>query len=219
MHLLGVRIGADDVASAVRAYATLLDVPPTALPAGGARFRLGRGSVDVVGGPAGLQALRLARAPDEAALEAAYGVAVTTEAAPDDIAPGPASVAIDHVVVRTTDPGRAIALWRDRLGLRLALDREFPARGLRLLFLRSAGMTLEYAAPLPPASGPALDDALYGMSYRVTDLAARRDRLLAAGIDVSQPRPGMRPGTTVVTVRSATAGVPTLLLEVDPPAQ
>lgn len=219
MHLLGVRIGADDVAGAVRAYTTLLDVPPTALPAGGARFRLGRGSVDVVAGPAGLQALRLARTPDEAPLESAHGVAITTEAAPDETAPGPASVAIDHVVVRTADPGRAIALWRDRLGLRLALDRAFPARGLRLLFLRSAGMTLEYAAPLPPTPDPARDDALYGVSYRVTDLTARCDRLLAAGIDVSRPRPGMRPGTTVVTVRSGTAGVATLLLQVDPPAQ
>jgi len=30
-------------------------------------------------------------------------------------------------------------------------------------------------------------------------------------------RPGMRPGTTVATVRSGTAGVPTLLLQVDEP--
>ena len=38
---------------------------------------------------------------------------------------------------------------------------------------------------------------------------------MAAGVDVSEPRTGMRPGTTVVTVRSGTAGVPTLLLQVD----
>ncbi len=34
-----------------------------------------------------------------------------------------------------------------------------------------------------------------------------------AGVDVSEIRMGMRPGTSVCTVRSGTAGVPTLLLE------
>ena len=37
---------------------------------------------------------------------------------------------------------------------------------------------------------------------------------LAAGFDVSPVRTGMRPGTSVATVRSETAGVPTLLLQV-----
>src|SRR5262249_54296157 len=120
----------------------------------------------------------------------------------------------DHVVVHTGDPERAIALWRDRVGLRLALDREFPARHLRLLFFRSAGITLEYTSPLPAAE-PAGVDRLYGVSYRVTDLPSRRGRRLAAEIEVSEIRPGMRPGTTVATVRSGTAGVPTLLLQLD----
>jgi hypothetical protein len=51
------------------------------------------------------------------------------------------------------------------------------------------------------------------VSYRVRDLAARRERLIAAGLDVSPVRPGMRPGTSVATVRSGTGDVPTLLLE------
>jgi hypothetical protein len=48
----------------------------------------------------------------------------------------------------------------------------------------------------------------------VSDLAARRAPLDRPGLDVSEIRPGMRPGTSVATVRSGTAGVPTLLLEV-----
>jgi hypothetical protein len=110
-----------------------------------------------------------------------------------------------------------MATWRDGGGLRLALDREFPARGLRLLFFRSNGITLEYATPLPPPDGAAGADTLWGVSYRVTDLAARRERLLAAGVDVSELRTGMKPGTTVVTVRSGTAGVPTLMIQPDTP--
>jgi catechol 2,3-dioxygenase-like lactoylglutathione lyase family enzyme len=217
MRLLGVRLGADDLPGAVHAYATLLEVPAAGLPGGGARFQLGRGSVDVAPGPTGLRALRFAAEPGDRPLAEAHGVPVLLEDAPGE--PPPVAAAIDHVVVNTADAARAIAVWRDTAGLRLALDREFPDRGLRLLFFRSAGITLEYAAPLAAGTGPARDDRLWGVSYRVTDLAARRERLLAAGVDVSAPRPGMRPGTTVASVRSGTAGVPTLLLQVDPPPQ
>lgn len=216
MRFLGVRLGADDVSETARAYATLLDVPPASLPDGGARFLLARGSVDVVPGPPQLLALRFAAEPGDERLADAHGVAVAIEEPPEE---QPAAAAIDHVVVRTADPARAVTLWRDRPGFRLALDREFADRGLRLLFFRSGGITLEYAAPLAADAAPAGDDRLWGVSYRVTDLAARRERLLAAGLDVGAPRAGMRPGTTVVTVRSGTAGVPTLLLQVDAPAQ
>jgi catechol 2,3-dioxygenase-like lactoylglutathione lyase family enzyme len=214
MRLAGVRIGSDDLAGAVAAYTTLLGVPGAPLADGGVRFALGRGSVDLFAGPPGLHALRFVAADGEPPVPAAHGVTVLTDPEPGSSEAGDA-VAIDHVVVRTAVPERAIALWRDRVGLRLALDREFPARRLRLLFFRSGGITLEYASPLPASPGPAGDDRLYGVSYRVRDLAARREVLLAAGVDVSELRPGMRPGTTVVTMRSGTAGVPTLLLELD----
>ena len=75
-------------------------------------------------------------------------------------------------------------------------------------------MTIEYANPLRPrtdaADGP---DGFYGVSYRVAGLAERRERLLAGGFDVSDIRPGMKPGTSVASVRNHTAGVPTLLIE------
>jgi catechol 2,3-dioxygenase-like lactoylglutathione lyase family enzyme len=214
MRLLGVQIGSEDPAAAVAAYRLLLDVPGTPCAGGGVRFRLGRGSVDVVAGAPGLRAVRFVSDACDAPLPAAHGIEVVVE--PDDEAPPPPepAAAIDHVVVHTTDPARAIALWRDRPGFRLALDREFPERGLRLVFFRSGGITLEYASPLPVPAGQQGDDRLHGVSYRVPDLAAQRDRLLAAGVDVSAMRRGMRPGTTVATVRSA-AGVPTLLLQVD----
>jgi catechol 2,3-dioxygenase-like lactoylglutathione lyase family enzyme len=218
MRLVGVRIGSEDLAAAVAAYGLLLDVPGTPCAGGGMRFRLGRGSVDVVAGAPGLRAVRFVSDADDAALPTAHGIEVAVEPEDDAAAPLEPAPAVDHVVVHTTDPARAIALWRDRVGLRLALDREFPDRGLRLLFFRSGGMTLEYASPLPLPAGQPTDDRFHGVSYRVPDLAARRDRLLAAGVDVSEVRRGMRPGTTVATVRSGTAGVPTLLLQVDEPA-
>jgi hypothetical protein len=54
---------------------------------------------------------------------------------------------------------------------------------------------------------------LYGISWRVADADATRARLLAGGIDVSEIRAGRRPGTRVMTVKSGTCGVPTLLIE------
>ncbi|MFN8546104.1 MAG: VOC family protein [Candidatus Binatia bacterium] len=114
--------------------------------------------------------------------------------------------------MHTPDAERAIALWRDRVGLRLALDRAFPARGLRLLFFRSAGMTLELACPLGDGVDRHGPDRLWGIAYAVADLEVERARLLAAGLDVSEARAGNKPGTRVATVRSGTLGVPTLLV-------
>lgn len=213
MLLDSVRLGVPDPDAAVRDYRLLLDVAPTTTDDGVHRFQLGRGAIEIVAGAGGIESLAFL-VPGDAPLPAVtpgvpMRVAHGTPPPHDDAAP----VAIDHVVVNSVDPARAMATWRDAAGLRLALDREFPARGLRLLFFRSNGITLEYATPLPLPDGDATPDRLWGVSYRVTDLAARRARLLAAGVDVSEARTGMKPGTTVATIRSGTAGIPTLMLQ------
>jgi catechol 2,3-dioxygenase-like lactoylglutathione lyase family enzyme len=213
MRLAGVCLGTDDLAAARRAYELLLGVAPTARNDGTLRFTLGRGSVDLVPDPS-FRALRFV-AENPAPRTTVRGVPIVTSAESEESPPVREAVAIDHVVVHTVDPDAAIAWWRDRMNLRLALDRAFPARHLRLLFFRSGGLTLEYASPLPSPVDRGGDDQIHGVSYRVTDLATRRERLVAAGVAVSELRPGMRPGTTVATVRSGTAGVPTLLLQVD----
>ena len=127
--------------------------------------------------------------------------------------------ALDHAVVRTADPDAARALYGDALGLRLALDREFPQWGARLLFFRVGGVTVELAAALGASEAPpggetdaAAGDRLWGLSWRVRDADAAHARLLACGFDVSEVRPGRRPGTRVISVRSGTRGVPTLIV-------
>ena len=123
---------------------------------------------------------------------------------------------VDHAVIMTPDPDAAIALYRDRFGLRLALDRTFTERGMRLLFFRIAGITVEVAATVagdPPVAPGGDPDRFWGISYRVADAAAARDRLAAAGFDVSDVRTGFKPGTRVCTVRRETHGVATLLIE------
>jgi catechol 2,3-dioxygenase-like lactoylglutathione lyase family enzyme len=116
---------------------------------------------------------------------------------------------VDHVVVMTADAEAVIALYRDRLGIRLAFDRTFEQRGLRLLFFRIAGITVELAAPLGAAATP---DRFWGISYRVRDVEAARARLHAGGFDVSEVRTGHKEGTRVCTVRGETHGVATLLI-------
>jgi catechol 2,3-dioxygenase-like lactoylglutathione lyase family enzyme len=151
-----------------------------------------------------------------AATDAAYGVrlfflelaserprSATTAEAP--------ITAMDHVVVATTDPERAAALYGARLGLDMALDRSHPEWG-RLMFFRCGDLIVEVAhRPGKEAtSGP---DKLHGISWRVADVDATRARLVAGGLDVSEVRTGRRPGTRVMTVKSGTCGVPTLLIE------
>jgi catechol 2,3-dioxygenase-like lactoylglutathione lyase family enzyme len=213
MRLAGVCLGTDDLAAAERAYEVLLGVPAVSRHPATVRFVLQRGWVELFA----FETLRALRFVEEIPHMPFIVRGVRVFVSHEHGAPPPveSAIAIDHIVVHTIDPDAAIATWRDQMGMRLALDREFPARHLRLLFFRSGGITLEYASPLPAAADRTGEDRIHGVSYRVTDLAARRERLLAAGVDVSELRPGMRPDTTVATVRSGTAGVPTLLLQVD----
>ncbi len=119
--------------------------------------------------------------------------------------------ALDHVVVSSARAEATRRLYEEQLGLRLALDRSFPERGLRLLFFRVGGVTVEIAARLdePPADVP---DALWGLAFQVRDVAAAQRRLAGRGFDVSDVRRGQKRGTRVFTVRSGTGGVATLMI-------
>jgi catechol 2,3-dioxygenase-like lactoylglutathione lyase family enzyme len=123
---------------------------------------------------------------------------------------------IDHVVVQTADPEATRALYGERLGLRLALDKSFPQWGARLMFFRVGRITVEVAARLDAAADPAAPDRAWGISWRVSDADAARARLLEAGFDVSEVRSGRRPGTRVLSVRGDPCGVATLILEPTP---
>ncbi|MGH0035616.1 MAG: VOC family protein [Myxococcota bacterium] len=157
-----------------------------------------------------------------------FGVERTS---PDEILPPSSAIgepaaavcALDHAVIQSPDPDATSALYGQGLGLRLALDREFPQWGARLLFFRVGGVTVEIAARLPGAESPAPaefavegdTDRLWGLSYRVGDADAARARLLDAGLDVSEVRKGRRPGSRVFSVRSGSLGIPTLMLEAE----
>ncbi|MBL6614503.1 MAG: VOC family protein [Reyranella sp.] len=118
---------------------------------------------------------------------------------------------LDHIVVRTPDPERAIAFYAGRLGLDLRLDRSNPKWGSRLLFFRCGDLVIEIAHDLKKgvSDGP---DQLWGLSWRASNIASVNARLKSAGVDVSSVRTGRRPGTEVFSVNSHTEGVPTIVI-------
>ncbi len=119
--------------------------------------------------------------------------------------------ALDHVVIRSPNPERAIAFYAGRLGLDLRLDRSNPEWGSRLLFFRCADLVVEIAHDLRKGVSDAPDE-LWGLSWRTPDVAKANERLKQAGVEVSAPRDGRRPGTHVFTVQSHTANVPTIVI-------
>jgi catechol 2,3-dioxygenase-like lactoylglutathione lyase family enzyme len=134
---------------------------------------------------------------------------------PLSVRTGPTSItAMDHVVIGTADPERAAALYGARLGLDMALDRSHSEWG-RLMFFRCGDLIVEVAhrPGKEPSTAP---DRLRGVCWRVADIDATRARLADAGVDVSEARPGRKPGTKVMTVRNGTCGVPTLLVQRTP---
>jgi catechol 2,3-dioxygenase-like lactoylglutathione lyase family enzyme len=121
--------------------------------------------------------------------------------------------ALDHVVVRTADAEATRAFYGDALGLRLALDRSFEERGVRLIFFRVGGVTVEIASRLGVAPEPSAPDRLWGLAWQVPDADAAHARLAGAGIEVSGVRAGHKAGTRVFTVEGETHGVATLVIE------
>jgi len=122
---------------------------------------------------------------------------------------------LDHVVIRSPNPERAIALYAGRLGLSLRLDRSEPGWGARLVFFRCGDLIVEVAHDLKAGIGDG-PDRLWGLSWRVPDVAAAHARLQSAGVEISAIRTGRRPGTRVFTAKSHTCGVPTLMIGASP---
>lgn len=122
-----------------------------------------------------------------------------------------AILGLDHIVIRTTNPDRAVALFGARLGLDLRLDRAFPERSARQLFFRCGDLVVELVTDLRAVDG-AKDDEFGGLAWRARDAAAAHARLTAAGMSVSELRTGRKKGTRVFTVRDKALGVPTLVI-------
>ena len=155
-------------------------------------------------------------------LEASRGISVeliTRETVPiepnpaGDVDPQSRIRSLDHVVVMSPAPDATRDFYGDRLGLRLALDKSFEKRGVRLLFFRVGGTTVEIGARMGVDARPEKSDGFGGLAWQVPDIDAFHARLAADGFDLSGIRTGNKPGTRVCTVRDPVHGVPTLIIE------
>lgn len=118
---------------------------------------------------------------------------------------------LDHVVIRTPDAERAVALYGGRLGLDLRLDRTSPEIGARQLFFVCGDLVIEVVQGMKEASREGAD-RIWGLAWRARDLEGAHGRMREKGIAVTDLREGRRPGTRVFTVKSHVAGVPTLVI-------
>ncbi|TDG12530.1 hypothetical protein E2F43_13105 [Seongchinamella unica] len=117
--------------------------------------------------------------------------------------------AVDHLVLQSGDADACISLFRDQLGLRLALDQQVPEWGGRMLFFRHGKMTLEV---IHNPEDPPARDFFWGITYLCLDIDATLAVLDATGVKHSPVREGRKPGTRVSTLKSHCLGLPTLLI-------
>ncbi len=147
-----------------------------------------------------------------------HGVAMSVleTLTPASVAQAGSSVSgLDHVVIRSPNPERAVALYGGRLGLDFALDRTNQDWGSRLLFFVCGGVRVEIGHSLAKGVSD-LPDSLWGLAWRVTDASESQAKLQRAGLDTSDAKSGRRPGSQVLTVRSGTRNVPTIMLSAVP---
>jgi catechol 2,3-dioxygenase-like lactoylglutathione lyase family enzyme len=127
--------------------------------------------------------------------------------------PAPVSsvIGLDHLVINTANPDRALVLFGARLALALALDFSSAERDIRLMSFK-AGISAIELSHRPSAASLKAADKLWGITWRVNDIEAAHKRLVDAGVNVSDVRQGLRKATRVFTVRDGTLNVPTLAL-------
>jgi hypothetical protein len=119
-------------------------------------------------------------------------------------------LSVDHIVLRTADADACVDLFSVGLGIRLALDKNAPQWGARMLFFRVGKLTLEV---VEPAEEKPERDYFWGIAYQCSELSSTTRKLLEGGVTLSEVRPGRKPGTKVATVKSHSLSIPTLLIE------
>lgn len=150
---------------------------------------------------------------------ATHGAPVTLEPAPardtrreaeTGLAGAGAIVGVDHLVLRSANPTRAMAFWGAQIGLSLRFDRTFSQMGARVTLFRCGDMKIEVASREDPAKA-AEDDELWGVSWRAADIASLHARL-ASSFNLSEVRRGLEPGTAVFSIRNRTHEVATIAI-------
>jgi catechol 2,3-dioxygenase-like lactoylglutathione lyase family enzyme len=117
---------------------------------------------------------------------------------------------MDHVVINSNDPDGLIDLYKEKYGIRLALDQFVEQWGGRMLFFRTNHTTIE-AIGIKKDGLP--EDFLWGLAWTTKNIKKTHKRLLDAGVSITDIKDGRKPNTLVATIKSHCSNVPTLLIE------
>ena len=117
---------------------------------------------------------------------------------------------MDHVVINSNDPDGLVDLYKEKYGIRLALDQFVEKWGGRMLFFRTNHTTIE-AIGIKKDGSP--EDSLWGLAWTTKDINKTHARLVSEGVEISDVKDGRKPNTLVATIKSHTCNIPTLLIE------
>jgi methylmalonyl-CoA epimerase len=121
---------------------------------------------------------------------------------------------LDHIGIAVGDLGKALAFYRDALGLEVEPPEEVPSQQVRAHFVPVGDATIELLEPTTPDSpiakfiekrGP----GVHHVTLRVDDLRAVLERLKERGIRLidEQPRPGAEGALIAFVHPASTHGV------------
>jgi len=117
---------------------------------------------------------------------------------------------LDHVVINTNDADGFISVYQDVFKIRLALDKVSEHWKKRMLFFRLNKTTIEV---IESKDDQPANDQLWGLAWEVKNIEDAYQRLINEGVDVTPVQKGIKENTLVVTIKSHTHNVPTLLIE------
>jgi len=127
---------------------------------------------------------------------------------------------IDHVVIATEDLADAAAKWERNLGLKVDVTLEQPlGSGFKAASLLVGDAFIELVQPVSEKGRFAEQfkergEGFFSISIEVDDLDEAVGYLRGKGARVSDPEPGIWPGSRVARVnRSSAHGVPIQLIE------
>jgi methylmalonyl-CoA/ethylmalonyl-CoA epimerase len=130
---------------------------------------------------------------------------------------------IDHIGIAVGDLDAAVALYRDRLGMREQHRETVEEQGVHAVLLEIGGAHVELISPIGSDGGVARflernGDGMHHVAYRTDDIAATLERLVASGIRMidEEPRIGIRGSRVAFAHPKATGGI---LTEIVQPAE
>jgi methylmalonyl-CoA/ethylmalonyl-CoA epimerase len=97
---------------------------------------------------------------------------------------------LNHVAIATADIEKSAAIYRDLLGATVSEPQALPEHGVTVVFVELPNTKIELLQPLGDTSPVAAfleknpSGGMHHVCYEIDDIAAARDRLVAAGARV-----------------------------------